>query len=240
MEVNEIIGQLKEMSSEKFKQNVVRMGIPEENSIGVSTVMLRKMVPKIGRSNELAWELWNTGYHEAKLLAVLLMEKKKVTLDDVRKMMTQVYSWDLCDHICKNLIIKIPGYQDLILEWCDNPGTYYRRAVFTLIASVSVHEKNVTEEEITSYLNLIKECSDDNREHVKKAVSWALREIGKINFDYLERAIETAEELKERPSKACQWIAKDAMKELETLVKVEGRTRLITSKSQMAKEQELS
>ena len=63
MEVNEIIGQLKEMSSEKFKQNVVRMGIPEENSIGVSTVMLRKMVPKIGRSNELAWDLWNTGYH---------------------------------------------------------------------------------------------------------------------------------------------------------------------------------
>lgn len=240
MEVNEIIGQLKEMSSEKFKQNVVRMGIPEENSIGVSTVMLRKMVPKIGRSNELAWDLWNTGYHEAKLLAVLLMEKKKVTLDDVRKMMTQVYSWDLCDHICKNLIIKIPGYQDLILEWCDNPNTYYRRAVFTLIASVSVHEKDVTEEEITSYLNLIRECSDDNREHVKKAVSWALREIGKINFDYLERAIEAAEELKERPSKACQWIAKDAMKELETLVKVEGRTRLITSKSQMAKEQELS
>ena len=163
-----------------------------------------------------------------------------ITLDDVRKMMTQVYSWDLCDHICKNLIIKIPGYQDLILEWCDNPNTYYRRAVFTLIASVSVHEKDVTEEEITSYLNLIRECSDDNREHVKKAVSWALREIGKINFDYLERAIEAAEELKERPSKACQWIAKDAMKELETLVKVEGRTRLITSKSQMAKEQELS
>ncbi|SES78304.1 DNA alkylation repair protein [[Clostridium] polysaccharolyticum] len=240
MEAKEIIQQLKEMSSDKFKQNVVRMGIPEENSIGVSTVMLRKMVPKIGRSNELAWDLWNTGYHEAKLLAVLLMEKKKVTLDDVRKMMTQVYSWDLCDHICKNLIIKIPGYQNLILEWCDNSNTYYRRAVFTLIASVSVHEKNVTEEEITSYLNLIKECSEDNREHVKKAVSWALREIGKIDYNYLERAIETAQELKERSSKACQWIAKDALKELETLVKVEGRTRLITSKSQMAKEQGLS
>lgn len=213
------------------------MGIPEENSIGVSTVMLRKMVPKIGRSNELAWELWKTGYHEAKLLAVLLMEKKKVTLADVKTMMEQVYSWDLCDHICKNLIIKIPGYQDLIWEWSDKPGLYYKRAVFTLIASVSVHEKTVTEEEIDSYLKLIKDCADDNREHVKKAISWALREIGKMNYDYLERAVETAYELRERPSKACQWIAKDALKELETLVKVEGRTRLITSKSQMAKEQ---
>lgn len=239
MKAIEIIEQLKEMSSDKYKQNVIRMGIPEENSIGVSTGELRKMASKIGKSNELAWELWDTGYHEAKLLAVLIMEKKKVTLDDVREMMKKVYSWDLCDHICKNLILKLSGYKDLIWEWCDNSQTYYRRAVFSLIASVAVHEKSLDREEVMRYFELIQNYADDSREHVKKAVSWALRELGKINFDYLEKAIEVAYQLKEQPSKACQWIGKDALKELETLVQVEGRTRLISSKSQMAKEQGL-
>ncbi len=235
MNVDKIIEQLTAMSSEKYKKNVVRMGIPEENCIGVSTVEIRKMVPKIGRSNELAWELWRSGYHEAKILAVLLMEKKKIDLDDINLMMKEVHSWDLCDHICKNLIIKLPGYKSLIWEWRDNNGTYYRRAVFTLIASVSVHEKNIIRDEIEEYFNLIFECADDNSEYVKKAISWALRELGKIDFDYAERAIEVAYKLIENPSKNCRWIGKDALKELETLVKVEGRSRLISSNTAMGR-----
>lgn len=237
MNENEIIEKLREMASQKYKENVIRMGIPEEWSIGVSTGDIRKMASKLGKSSDLAWKLWDTGYHEAKILAVLLMEKKKVTIEDIEKMMEKVYSWDLCDHICKNLIIKTPDYKELIWKWRDNPRTYYRRAVFTLIASVSVHEKNLKDEEIQEYFRLILEDADDERDHVKKAVSWALRELGKINFDYQEKAIEVAWELKNHHSKNCQWIGKDALKELETLVAVEGRTRLISSKSQMAKEQ---
>ena len=124
MDENEIIEKLREMASQKYKENVIRMGIPEEWSIGVSTGDIRKMASKLGKSSDLAWKLWDTGYHEAKILAVLLMEKKKVTIEDIEKMMEKVYSWDLCDHICKNLIIKTPDYKELIWKWRDNPRTY--------------------------------------------------------------------------------------------------------------------
>lgn len=233
MTTNEIIETLKSMASSKYKENVIRMGIPSENCIGVSTVDIRKMVAKIGRSNEQAWELWHTGYHEAKLLAVLLMEKKKTSLDDIRLMMRDVYSWDLSNHICKNLIVKLPEYKELIWEWKDNSGIYYRRAAFTMIACISVHDKNITESEINEYFQLILNCSDDSSNQVKKAISWALRELGKIDSNYVERAIEIAYELKQSSSKNSQWIGKNALKELETLVKAKGRTRLITSSSYM-------
>ncbi|MBD5106262.1 MAG: DNA alkylation repair protein [Lachnospiraceae bacterium] len=237
MSADEIISYLKSISSLKYKNNVIRMGIPEESCIGVSTGDLRKMATKLGKSNELAWELWHTGYHEAKILAVLLMKKKETSKADIDTMMKDVHSWDLCDHICKNLIIKLPEYKDFIWEWRDNDGTYYRRAVFTLIASVSVHEKNINKDEIDEYFGLIRSYADDNSEYVRKAISWALRELGKIDFDYVERAIEVAYELIESPSKNCRWIGKDALKELETLVKVEGRSRLISSSSAMGRGQ---
>lgn len=237
MECNQIISALQEMKSEKYKANVVKLGIPEENSIGVSTGDIRKFAKSIEKSNKLAYELWNTGYHEAKLLAVLLFDKKSITIQEIEHLMKDVFSWDLCDHLCKNLIIKIKGYDILINKWCDCEKTYFKRAAFTLMASAIIHDKNVSDEMLMSFLDTIKVQSNDNRDHVKKAISWALREIGKKDFDYQEKAILLAHELKETGDKAQLWIAKDALKELETLVKVEGRGRLISSESAMGKEQ---
>ena len=183
-----------------------------------------------------AYELWRTGYHEAKLLAVLIFDKKSLSLNEAELLINDVYSWDLCDHLCKNLIIKLDGYKVLIEKWSKSTATYSKRAAFTLMASSVIHEKSISEDTIDGYLNLISEYSNDQRDHVKKAVSWALREIGKRDFNYQEKAILLAYELKEHGSKAQIWIAKDALKELEKLVKVEGRGRLISSDSKMGKE----
>lgn len=237
MTCDKILEELNNLSSEKHKENVVRVGIPKENSMGVSTVDIRKLAKSIAKSNTLAMELWNTNYHEAKLLAVLLFDKKTVSLEDVSILMNDVFSWDLCDHLCKNLIIKIKYYQSLIFDWCNSGNTYFKRAAFTLIASTVIHEKAVSEDEIDSYLKLIKENSIDEREHVKKAVSWALREIGKKDFECQEKAALLAHELKSSANKSQSWIGKDALKEIENLVKVEGRGRLISADSQMGKEQ---
>lgn len=236
MTCDEIILKLKSMSSEKYKANVVKMGIPESNSIGVSTGDIRKLAKEIKKSNEFAYELWRIGYHEAKLLAVLVFDKEHISLQEVELLMNDVWSWDLCDHLCKNLIIKLESYEDLITKWCISKATYTKRAAFTLMASAVIHEKSISDYIIDNYLKLISEHSNDEREHVKKAVSWALREIGKRNFNYQEKAILLAYELKESGSKSQIWIAKDALKELEKLVKVEGRERLISSDSQMGKE----
>lgn len=233
----EIIKALQGMSSEKYKENVVKLGIPKENSIGVSTGDVRKLAKEAGKSNDLAMELWNTGYHEAKLLAVLVFDKKTFGLQESAKLMDQVYSWDLCDHLCKNLLLKQKGYEACIEDWCGSEKTYEKRAAFTLIASAAIHEKTLEEQTLDHYLQLIRLYSDDSREHVKKAVSWALREIGKRDYKNQEKAVLLAYDLKESKSKAQIWIAKDALKELEKLVTVEGRGRLIASDSKMGKEQ---
>ena len=233
MNCQEIITELKSMSSEKYKANVVKMGIPEDYSIGVSTGTIRSLAKTIDKSNELAYALWETQYHEAKLLAVLLFDKKGVSLEDIERLMPDIDSWDLCDHVCKNLILKQKGYDSLIPLWAVSEQTYKKRAAFTLIASAAIHEANLTSDTIDGFLQLIRENSQDKREHVKKAVSWALREIGKRDFDCNEKALLLAHELKAHGDKTQAWIAKDAMKELENLVKVEGRQRLISAKSKM-------
>lgn len=233
MNCQEIIAELKSMASEKYKANVIKMGIPEDCSIGVSTGDVRSLAKTIGKSNELAYALWETQYHEAKLLAVLLFDKKKVSLDNMEKLMSDVISWDLCDHLCKNLIIKLKGYERLIPQWVSSDQTYKKRAAFTLIASAAIHEKELSNDMLDDYLQLIRENSQDEREHIKKAVSWALREIGKRDFDYNEKALLLAHELKEGGDKTQVWIAKDAIKELENLVQVEGRKRLISANSKM-------
>ncbi|SFG92818.1 3-methyladenine DNA glycosylase AlkD [Desulfotomaculum arcticum] len=208
--------------------------------MGISTGEVRKLAKRIGKSNVLGYELWNTGYHEAKLLAVLVFNRKTFTLQEIEQLMNDVFSWDLCDHLCKNLIIKLKGYEKLIGKWCTSDKTYFKRAAFTLIASAAIHEKAISNDAIDDYLRLIQEYSCDEREHVKKAVSWALREIGKKDFNYQEKAIILAHELKESGNKAQVWIANDALKELEKLVQVEGRGRLITTDSQMGRKRKLS
>ena len=240
MNCSEVIAELRMRASEKYKANVVRMGIPEQYSLGVSTAEIRSLAKKMQKSNELALGLWVTGYHEARLLAVLLMDPKQMTKDAVEQLIGDVISWDLCDHLCKNLLIKMDCRNALIEGWVTSSQTYRKRAAFTLIASSVIHEKKINDDMLDYYLGLIARYSDDGREHVKKAVSWALREIGKRDFNYNEKALLLAHEFAESDSKALKWIGKDAIKELETLVKAEGRGRLILSKSQIGKEADAS
>lgn len=236
MDCQEIIRKLQTMSSAKYKANVVRMGIPEDTCIGVSTGDIRKLAKEIGQSDELAHELWETEYHEARLLAVLLFDRKTTGLQEAEALMGDVISWDLCDHLCKNLIVKLKNYGSLTDRWILSGHTYKKRGAFTLMAAAAVSDKKLDKETLDYYLELIREHSTDEREHVKKAVSWALREIGKRDYDYNEKAILLAHELKENGTKSQIWIAKDALKELENLVKAEGRSRLISRNTQMGQE----
>lgn len=235
MNCQEILRELHENASEAYKANVVRMGIPEELSMGVPTPVIRRLSRSIGVSHELAFQLWRTGYHEAKLLAVLLFDQKKITAEDVEYLISETASWDLCDHLCKGLIIKLKDYETFITAWIDSPHIYEKRAAFTLIASAAIHKKAISDLQLEEYLNLIREHSQEEHEHVRKAVSWALREIGKRDFNFNEKALLLAYELKEHGNKSQVWIAKDAVRELENLVKTPGRKRFISADSQMGR-----
>lgn len=233
MNSTDIITYLKAEASPKYKTNIVRMGIPAKYCIGVSTATLRSFSKKLEKSNQLAFELWGTHYHEARLLSVFLFNPQGLTFCDVDNLMADVISWDLCDHLCKNLIIKLANYEDYILNWISANHIYKKRAAFTLIASAAIHDKKISQDALNLYLKLIYENSNSEHEHIKKAASWALREIGKINFDFNEKAILLAYELLEHGSKTQAWIAKDVIKELENVTKVEGRRRLISTNSKM-------
>ncbi len=224
----DIITYLKSEASPKYKTNIVRMGIPAEYCIGVSTAILRSFSKKLKKSNQLAFELWDTYYHEARLLSVFLFNPQELTFYDIDNLMADVISWDLCDHLCKNLIIKLTNYEEYILNWISDNHIYKKRAAFTLIASAAIHDKNISQDTLNLYLKRIYESSNSEHEHIKKATSWALREIGKVNFDFNEKALLLAHELLEHGSKTQIWIAKDVIKELESVTKIKERKRLIS------------
>lgn len=237
MEVNvsSIVEELIEHSSEKYKANVIKLGIPSKNTIGVSTADLRKLAKKISKNKEYLQKLWQTDYHECKILSVLAIKPEDCDNQMIQVIMNGVNSWDLCDLFCKTILIKKSNFDDYINNWIEMDDLFYKRAAFTLIASTSTHA-SLSIEEIQKYLGLIEENSDDDRLLIKKAASWALRELGKTNEEAKVLSIKIAKEMLEQNLKAKQWVAKDALKELETLVKVEGRNRLISSKSKMGQQ----
>ena len=166
MDCQEMINELRAQASEKYRENMIRMGIPAENSIGVATSVVRGLAKKAGKSQELASELWNTKYHEARMLAVLLMNPKVTTDAEAERLLLDVVSWDLCDHLCKNLFLKMKNRDIFIAEWIQEPQLYKKRAAFVLIAASVIHDRKLTDETVDGYLELVTQYADDGREHV--------------------------------------------------------------------------
>lgn len=233
--INEILDFLKEHGSVKYKENVVKLGIPKENSLGVSTIELRKLAKKIKPSNTLAKQLWDTDYHEARLLSVLIVDVSSVDPNWAISLVDDVVSWDLCDHLCKNLLFKLPEYKDWILSWQNSHKLYHKRASFVLIATAIFHEKEIKEKHIDEYLKIIRNHESDSRVHIRKAISWALREIGKRDVESYKKAKRIAEELVQSPDKNKQWVGKDALKEINQLVVIKDSERLVSKTSKMGK-----
>lgn len=234
MNSKQILNELEQFADPKRKENLVKLGIPVENSMGVSTGDIRNIAKNIAQNDMLAMDLWQTDIHDAKLLAVLLLNPQNATDEQIDDFMQGIHSWDLCDHFCKNYLLKVHHYQKYIHKWVVTNDLYYKRAAFTLIASQAIRDKKIEQQTLETYLTYIELHSDEERIHIYKAISWALREIGKIDLTLQEQAIICAYNLLESDNKNKQRIAKLSLKELESLIHVPGRKRLISNKSTMA------
>ncbi|PIS07877.1 DNA alkylation repair protein [Candidatus Berkelbacteria bacterium CG10_big_fil_rev_8_21_14_0_10_43_13] len=215
MTAEEIIAQLKTYESAKNREGMARFGITGENVLGGPNLpTLRKIAKEIGRNHELALELWNSGIHEARMLAVFIDEPDKVTEKQLDDWAADFDSWDICDQTCSNLFDKTDFAYRKAFELVKREEEFVRRTGFVIITALSVHDKKMADEEFVKFFPMIKKYATDERNFVKKAVNWCLRQIGKRNKELNKKAIKLAEEIKQIDSKSARWIAADALREL--------------------------
>lgn len=214
MHADEVMYKLQGLADPDAKAGMERFGIETETALGVSIPKLRKLAAKIGPSHETALDLWNTGVHEARILASIIDEPGEVSEDQMETWVLDFDSWDVCDQVCSNLFDKTPFAYDKAYEWAERDEEFVRRAGFTLMAALAVHDKAAPDEKLAAFLPVIEKYAFDDRNFVKKAVNWALRNIGKRNPALNALAVETARRILKQDTKAARWIARDALREL--------------------------
>jgi len=214
MQCNDILENLKSLSNPKAVEGMARFGVNTARAYGISMVILRKMAREIGRDHDLAQELWASDIHEAQILASIIDDPAKVTEAQTESWVRCFDSWDICDQCCQNLFASTIFAGQKAVEWSSNDSEFVKRAGFVLMARLAVSDKKASDSQFERFLPIIKRESADDRNYVRKAVNWALRQIGKRNARLRQKAIDTARELQQTDSKSARWIASDALREL--------------------------
>jgi 3-methyladenine DNA glycosylase AlkD len=214
MNLTQALDHLKQHSSVQYLAGMARFGIDNSQALGVKLPEIRKLAKIIKTDHALAVKLWDSGMHEARLLAGMVADPAKLTPQQMDKWANQFYSWDICDQACSNLFDRTPFVMDKIFEYSTSEQEFVKRAGFVLMAGYAVHHKKATDDVFLSFLPVIEREAWDNRNFVKKAVNWALRQIGKRNTLLRHAAIQCAERILDQDNKAAKWIAKDALREL--------------------------
>jgi 3-methyladenine DNA glycosylase AlkD len=216
MDYDELIARLKAMENPANVAGMVRFGISSNNTLGISVVTLRKIAREVGKDHALALKLWSSGIHEARILACFIADPKKVTPALMNRWVKDFDSWDVCDQCCMNLFDKTPYAYEKVKEWSQRKEEFVRRAAFALMAGLAIHDKKASNENFQRLFPIIHTASIDSRNYVKKAVNWALRQIGKRNAFLHREALRTANQIAKIDSSSARWVAADAIRELKS------------------------
>jgi 3-methyladenine DNA glycosylase AlkD len=195
---------------------MARFGIATGTALGISVPKLRALAKEIGRDHALAEEMWAASVHEARILAALVGDPKNVTAEQMERWVVEIDSWDVCDGVCSTLWDRTPFAYTKAREWSAREDEFVKRAAFVLMAALAVHDKKAPDDRFLAMLPLIEREAHDERNFVKKAVNWALRQIGKRNRRLNVAAIEAGERIRSRGTRAARWIAADALRELRS------------------------
>jgi 3-methyladenine DNA glycosylase AlkD len=209
-----VIAALRKLGSERAREAMTRFAIVSENALGVSVPDIRALAKRIGCDHDLAGPLWGTGIHEARVLTAFIVDPARVTAAQMDRWVRDFDNWAICDTFCFHLFHRTPHAWAKVEKWSDNPREFVKRAAFALLASIALHDKNAPDEPFLNSLRLIESAASDERNFVKKGVSWALRRIGRRNRTLNASAVELARRLAASSESARRWIGKDAMKEL--------------------------
>jgi 3-methyladenine DNA glycosylase AlkD len=213
----EVLAELEAMADPSQLGGMARYGIrPARPLGGIRVPTLRAMARRIGRDHGLARDLWATGVHEARLLASMVADPTRVTEGEMEAWVVGLDSWDVCDQVCSNLWSRTPFAFTKAWEWSERDEEFVKRAAFALIAAAAVHRKSESDEAFVDLLPLIEREAGDPRNFVRKAVNWALRQIGKRNAKLNEAAVATARRILDDGERSARWVASDALRELRT------------------------
>jgi 3-methyladenine DNA glycosylase AlkD len=214
--VKDVLDKLQSKAKPEQLKGMAKFGMTVEQRLGVSVPDMRKLAKEIGRDHKLALDLWRTGIAEARIVAGMVGEPDKLTEEQMEDWVKDINSWDVCDQVCMNLFERNQLAWKKIVDWSEREEEFVKRTAFSLIACLAWHDKKASDEKFIELFSVIIRGATDERNFVKKAVNWALRNIGKRNLNLNRAAINTAKEIKRLDSKAARWIAADAIRELES------------------------
>ncbi len=218
MDVEDILAEFELNRNPKNIEGMQRFGIDPEKVYGIKIPILRKIAKKIKKNHELAQKLWELGYRESMILASMIDDPSQVSSNQMNEWILSPYFsyWEIVDQTCMNLFYLTDFAFEKPVEWSKRDEEFVKRAAFSLIAVLAWKDKNAVDKEFIEFLQIIKRESTDERNDVKKAVNWALRQIGKRNLLLNSKALEIAREIQNINSKSAKWISRNAINELES------------------------
>ncbi len=213
---HEVVEMLKAVAEPGYTLKMEHFGVSSGKALGVRTPEIRGIARKLKKDHDLSLSLWDTGIHEARMLATMIGDPKLITREQMENWLSQAYSWDLCDGACFNLFHRTDEAWALPYEWVEAEHEFTKRAGFALMAKLALGNKDVKDQVYVDFLDIIPGYAQDERDMVKKAVSWAVRQIGKRRLSLNPYAIGTAEVLAASENKGARWAGKDALRELRS------------------------
>jgi 3-methyladenine DNA glycosylase AlkD len=195
-------------------EGMARYGIATEKRLGVKVPEMRRIAKRVGQDHQLAQELWRSGIAEGRIVASMVDVPAEVTTQQMDAWVRDFNSWDICDQVCMNLFDKTPLAWQKARDWSTREPEFQKRAAYALIACLASHDKDAPDEQFIDLIPVIKQAATDDRNYVKKAVSWTLRNIGKRNRHLNQIALDVAQELEALESKPARWIARDVCRDL--------------------------
>ncbi|MFO0780921.1 MAG: DNA alkylation repair protein [Candidatus Gracilibacteria bacterium] len=211
-----ILAKIRALGSQKNIDGMNRFGILCAKKLGVTSPELKQLAKGHKRNHELALELWKTGIHEAMILAAWIDDKKQVTEAQMDDWVQDIDCWAVCDTVCGQLFDRTPFAEKKAYEWVKDDREFVRRAGIVLMTWLAVHDKKADDGIFEKFFPVLKKYATDERNFVKKAVNWAIRQFGKRNKTLLPKAIKLAQDIQKIDSKAARWIAAGAIRELES------------------------
>ena len=212
--LQQIIDKLHALSDLTGAEKMKHFGIAADHALGIPIPKLRAIAREYRPDHPLALALWDEPWHECRLLAPMVADPALATPELLDAWCADFNSWDICDQCCSNLFRYLPFAYDKIYEYAPRPEEFVRRTAFALMATLAVGDKKAQDEQFLPLFVLIETYSADPRNFVKKAVNWALRQIGKRNQRLYVPALELSRKLSLSSDPTARWIGRDALREL--------------------------